>query len=235
MGQSEAQAELEKFVDFYAKEMARTGFRPDSGSTRDGRVEFLAAVLRKYCHPYWMMKRGDPGRPISDEVVVWVKDGPQYRYFSDFIVSGGSDAWRLNPHIEGYLPPAQPLVSPLMPLPRGASTPGSEPEPLAGGEAPRVPGCAGPPPDAPEEPEEPPKPTYPTYEELGGDAGAMKITRVLEADYKEAGRPGLDGDCGAWIRRTDYDFLVGICASVEESIAKHRNEWRDALGLPRKR
>lgn len=77
----------------------------------------------------------------------------------------------------------------------------------------------------------PPAPRLKTYEELGGDEGAKKITRILEHDYKFAKRPGLDGDCGGWLRRTDYDVLSGICATVEESIAKHRDEWLMALGL----
>jgi hypothetical protein len=78
----------------------------------------------------------------------------------------------------------------------------------------------------------PPTPTYPSYEALGGDEGGKKITRQLEADYKRAGHAGLDGDCGAWQQRVSYDFLTGICKTVEESIAKHRKEWCDALGIP---
>lgn len=77
-----------------------------------------------------------------------------------------------------------------------------------------------------------PAPKFPSYEELGGDEGAKKITRVLEADYKRANRPGLDGDCGGWLRRTDYDVITGKIKTVEESIAKHRKEWCDALGIP---
>lgn len=75
-------------------------------------------------------------------------------------------------------------------------------------------------------------PVYPSYEELGGDEGGKKITRQLEADYRRAGRPGLDGDCGAWQQRVSYDFLTGVCKTVEESINKHRQEWCDALGIP---
>lgn len=77
-----------------------------------------------------------------------------------------------------------------------------------------------------------PVPVMPSYEELGGDEGAKKITRMIEADYKRAGRPGLDGDCGGWLRRTDYDVLSGKVKTVEESIAKHRPEWCAALGIP---
>lgn len=76
-----------------------------------------------------------------------------------------------------------------------------------------------------------PPATIPSYEALGGDEGAKKITRVLEHDYKAAQRPGLDGECGGWIRRTDYDVLSGKIATVEASIAVHRDEWLEALGL----
>jgi hypothetical protein len=78
----------------------------------------------------------------------------------------------------------------------------------------------------------PPAPTYPTYEALGGDEGGKKITRQLEADYKRAGKPGLDGDCGAWQQRVSYDFLTGKVTPVEASIAKHRPDWCKVLGIP---
>lgn len=81
-------------------------------------------------------------------------------------------------------------------------------------------------------PSVPPPPTYPGYEDLGGDAGGVKITQQLESDYKRAGRPGLDGTCGAWQQRVSYDFLTGKVTPVEASIAKHRKEWCDALGIP---
>lgn len=84
----------------------------------------------------------------------------------------------------------------------------------------------------PPTPQPPPTPAYPSYESLGGDAGGIAITRQLEADYKRAGKPGLDGDCGAWQQRVSYDFLTGICKTVQESITKHRKEWCDALGIP---
>lgn len=81
-------------------------------------------------------------------------------------------------------------------------------------------------------PPQPPAPQYPSYEELGGDEGGKKITRQLEADYKRAGRPSLDGDCGTWQQRVSYDFLTGICKTVEESITKHRAKWCASLGIP---
>jgi hypothetical protein len=67
-----------------------------------------------------------------------------------------------------------------------------------------------------------------TYEELGGDATGQQIGDVLFADYAEAGQapnPGM----GVWFWRTSYDCSQGL--AVEQSIAKHRSEWRAALGL----
>lgn len=72
-------------------------------------------------------------------------------------------------------------------------------------------------------------PTIPSYEAMGGDEGGKKFSRILEADYKRAEKPGVDGDFGAWPWRTSYDFIAGICATVEASIAKHQPEWRKAL------
>lgn len=81
-------------------------------------------------------------------------------------------------------------------------------------------------------PPQPPNPTtMPTYEALGGDEGAKQITRQLERDYRKAGRAGLDGECGGWLRRTDYDFLSGKVPTLQSSVTKHRDEWLLALGL----
>lgn len=77
-----------------------------------------------------------------------------------------------------------------------------------------------------------PAPTYPSYEELGGDEGGKTITRILEADYQRAKGP-LDGECGTWPQRTNYDFLTRKVATVEASIAKHQPEWRQALNAER--
>lgn len=77
-----------------------------------------------------------------------------------------------------------------------------------------------------------PAPTYPSYEALGGDEGGKKITRILEADYKRA-KGFLDGECGTWPQRTNYDFLTRKVATVEDSIAKHQPEWRAALNAER--
>lgn len=77
----------------------------------------------------------------------------------------------------------------------------------------------------------PTPPTLPGYEAFGGDEAGKRITRQLEADYREAGRAGLDGNCGAWVARCYYDYVAGQYATVDEAIADHRPEWRAALGL----
>jgi hypothetical protein len=75
----------------------------------------------------------------------------------------------------------------------------------------------------------PPTPTYPGYEELGGDAGGIAVTKLMEADYKRAEKAGLDGASGAWQWRTAYDFLTRKVATIDASIAKHQPEWRQSL------
>jgi len=76
-------------------------------------------------------------------------------------------------------------------------------------------------------------PAVPSYESMGGDEGGKKVTRLMEADYKTAEKPGLDGNSGAWQWRTAYDFLAGICKTVELSTAKHQPEWRASLNQER--
>jgi len=76
-----------------------------------------------------------------------------------------------------------------------------------------------------------PPPSYPGYDELGGDDGGRKITRQLDADFKKAGRPGLDRDCGSWQQRVSYDFLTRKVATIDDAMVKHRDGWLAALGL----
>jgi hypothetical protein len=200
------QAAFTQFVQFYDSEIGRTGVKPDHTSTRESRIAFLQAVLKRYCSPNWAMKRGDPGRPISDEVVVWVVPGPDYRMFGDFIVSGGTAGWTLTDHLEGKLPLEQPLVNPV--------TLERLPEQTL---APTAPGCTGP---------TPPAPSLPTYP---GDEVFDQIGVALFADYARAGQPPNPG-MGRWFGRTTFDYLAGM--PMEQSLAKHRAEWKAALGLP---
>ena len=61
-----------------------------------------------------------------------------------------------------------------------------------------------------------------------GDAAFDAIGITLWADYAEAGRVP-DAQVGRWVGRTVYDYLAGM--TLDASIAKHRAEWRTALGL----
>jgi hypothetical protein len=216
-----AQQEISRFVDFYGQELTRSGFRPDESSTRQTRIDFLQATLKKFCSPLLAMKRGDPGRPISDEVVVFLKLGPEYRVFADFVVSGGSNAWRLSHHIDGVLPVAQPLVNPI--------TLGTLPEasfaPLAAGCSSAPPVVTPDPPTCPVCPPIPPKPSYP-----GDQFFIEKIGQVLEWDYAEAGQR-LNAGSSVWFSRTIWRH-VNEGLSMDESTARSRKEWRAALGLP---
>lgn len=205
-----AQDTIGAFVDFYALELSRTGFVPDASSTRETRIAFLQQTVKRFCSPLLSMKRADPGRPISDEVVVFLRTGPEYRVFADFLISGGSSGWKLSKHLEGKLPIAQPLVNPLtLGLLQEASF------------APTVPGCV--PPSAPVPP--PVGKPYP-----GDQFFIEKLGQLLEWDYAEAGQR-LNAGSSVWFSRTLWRYLnEGM--TIEASTAQSRNEWRAALGLP---
>lgn len=73
-------------------------------------------------------------------------------------------------------------------------------------------------------PEPPAKPVYP------GDDIGWQIGRVLDADYKRAGRSGLDAGSTVWSFRTAWDVANG--EAVDSAIARHRAEWCAILGVP---
>lgn len=76
---------------------------------------------------------------------------------------------------------------------------------------------------------QPPQPQPPALPPYPGDPVFDQIGVALFADYAQAGQapnPGM----GRWFGRTVYDYLAGM--TMEASIAKHRAEWRAALGLP---
>jgi hypothetical protein len=227
-----ASQEVDRFVQFYADTAKAAGWAPDETTSRDQRVQFLSETLKKYCSKVLVMKRASPTRPVSDEVVVSVLPGGEYRLFRDFIVSGGSSAWRyaFTGPLE-QLPTDQPLVSPL-----DLSTLS---EPVAA--APTVPGCTGPVPTPGPGPGPGPTPTPPAntvpFHPYDGDAKWVPVSQQMEADYKEANGVGLDGGCGMWIARTIHDCYMGENAqtpplTLEVSLKKHRAELRAALGLP---
>jgi hypothetical protein len=57
-----------------------------------------------------------------------------------------------------------------------------------------------------------------------------KVGTPLEADYTQAGQR-LTAATATWFARTIYDGIVGTL-TMDASVAKHRAEWRAALGLP---
>ena len=71
----------------------------------------------------------------------------------------------------------------------------------------------------------PPAPAMPGYP---GDGVFDQIGAQLFADYAEAGQ-SPNAAMSRWFGRTTYDYLAGM--SMAQSLAKHRAEWRVALGL----
>lgn len=64
-----------------------------------------------------------------------------------------------------------------------------------------------------------------------GDEVFDAIAVKLFADYAEAGQAPNDG-MGRWFGRVVYDWIAGVTKTLDESITKHRAEWRAILGLP---
>ena len=82
----------------------------------------------------------------------------------------------------------------------------------------------------------PPPPVVPSYEALGGDAFFRSAVGVpLAADMALAGQTLNDGS-SVWFARTIYSLLVahlkGGPVDPDAIVKKHRNEWRQVLGLP---
>jgi len=213
-----AQSEIGAFVEFYNDELHRTGFTPDHTSTRDTRIAFLQNTVKRFCSPLLAMKRADPGRPISDEVVVFLKLGAEYRVFADFLISGGGPNWHLSDHLEGKLPISQPLVNPLtLDVLAEASF------------APTVPGCK--PPGETPTPIPPPVTTpiqpYPDENAWWGGYYEPEVAKL----YFEAGLPFPDNSAAfRWFTRVAYDIRDGM--TKEAAAAKHLKSLRAALGLP---
>jgi hypothetical protein len=57
-----------------------------------------------------------------------------------------------------------------------------------------------------------------------------KVGMPLEADYALAGQQ-LNAGSATWFGRTIFDAVAGAL-TMDASVAKHRAEWRAALGLP---
>lgn len=82
---------------------------------------------------------------------------------------------------------------------------------------------------------EPPVPQPPAHTPYPGDPVWDAVGVTLFADYASAGQ-SPNPQMGRWFGRTIWDATegdeTGTVVTVEASIAKHRNEWRAALGLP---
>ena len=72
------------------------------------------------------------------------------------------------------------------------------------------------------------------WKQYPGDEAWDPVGAAMEADYAEAGQT-LNAGSARWFGRTIWDAVAGDgqrVLSVDESIRKHRNEWRAVLGLP---
>lgn len=217
-----AQSEVDRFVDFYARRCTETGFRPDQTTSHDQQMRFLQDCLKRFCSSLLCMKRADPTRPISNEAIVFVGPGVEYRLFIDFIIGAGGATPSLTKKLTGYLPTAQPLVNPLTleQLPEGWL-------------APTIPGCTGPTPEPIPEPiPEPPalKSRDQFYSELRAIDAFYAAPEGLQRSNPRGmalvdgnGIPYADVEAlGAW----GYDLMLG--ATVEECKTRIRQseEWR---------
>lgn len=76
-----------------------------------------------------------------------------------------------------------------------------------------------------------PVPPPPAQEPYPGDAAFDDVGAALFSDYAQAGN-APDAQMGRWFGRTIYDWLAKNEKTLAASVAKHRKEWRAALGLP---
>jgi len=77
-------------------------------------------------------------------------------------------------------------------------------------------------------PPNPPSPSPNNERDYPGDEFGTIIGDILFEDYLVA-RQDPNSGMGVWFLRTVYDYLTGM--SLDESIKKHRKEWRKILGL----
>ena len=149
-------------------------------------------------------KRGDPN-VLSKDIINWKGEGP-----NPDPVSGGMGT--IIDFIAAHESPAA-KIDQFYPDPNG---PGAWVKPLtlaqidAGNPAP------------------PQTPIYPPYP---GDEVFDAIGVTLFADYAQAGQ-APNPQMGRWFGRTTYDWLAKVVPTLDDSIKKHRAEWRAILGLP---
>jgi hypothetical protein len=178
-------------------------------------VNLLVQLFRDKGHKNVFLNGKRGTTDVSDDCIAWVdpegdvisREGERF-YIVDVIVGAGgtspSAAWS---NVSGPSPGR--LIEP--------KTPGATPTPTP---------CPDPArhqkPDCPD-PQAHRAKTYP------GDRAFDVVGQQLEADYAAAGQT-LNAQSATWVARTIWDHLnEGL--SLEASIAKHRHEWRSALGL----
>lgn len=108
---------MDRFATHYGVFCGSTGRAPNATSTRESRVQLLRDAVLSYRAATgdrsFVMKRADAGRPIGDDVVVFITPGSDYRRYWDFIPNAGLDTWALAVHGGGdILDPGQILVDP---------------------------------------------------------------------------------------------------------------------------
>lgn len=114
---------MQRFATFYAQECGRRNWAPDQTTTHEQQMLFLQDCVLGYRRltgdDSFVMKRADPGRPISNEVVVFAGsathpiDANDYRRFWDFIQGAGTSTWKIVVGGHGdKLPTDQILVDP---------------------------------------------------------------------------------------------------------------------------
>jgi hypothetical protein len=151
-------------------------------------------------------KRADPGRPISDDTIGWIRSGsvigsPGQEISMIFdavdLLDGSTGAM----HFNNVGPVNQVFVIPTVTDVVGNGS-GTNPNP----------------------------PNTVPYRPYDGDSAWLEVGRVLVFDYSR--RPQLlDDQSVVWTARTIHDCYMEKL-SLQQSIDKHRIEWCAALGVP---
>ena len=170
----------------------------------------------------WLKKGG--GHQVdgySEDAVVYGNNPADLHNVVDMVIGTGAPGARLVPNTTATVPrrasdtweaPRPLTASELAYLGGTGTVPGPSP-------APTPKPCPDPSAHLPK-----PKPAYP------GDGKGAELGAALFSDYAAAGQtpnPGM----GIWFFRTAWD-AANEGLTMDQSIAKHRAEWRALLGLP---
>ena len=158
----------------------------------------------------WGQKKADPSRPVSSDVIARQLGGNLEGYRVVPKPSGVPQAFNLAGQVFVSVTPTNHLSGQPGPVPVPPVTPPPPARPIC-----------------PDPSAHDPRPVPPYFT----SSFFNKITERLTQDYREAGRPGMDEGSGYWIWVCYHDCYRGGMSEVA-SIAKHRAEWRQALGLP---